>query len=110
MSTEKEGASRPRKDKKVVIDEVWTEERVRSFLDLEPPQGWDADFNVLLRAYRSMRAEDFALFIDMFVARGRALDARGPHGKTILEIVTAHPNSAAYARSLQRAGAGDTGK
>ncbi len=106
MTAEKEGASKPRKDKKVVVDEVWTPERVRSFLDLEPPQDWDADFNVLLRAYRSMRAEDFALFIDMFVAAGRSLDARGPHGKTILEIVTEHPNSAAYARSLQGAGTG----
>jgi hypothetical protein len=49
-----------RKDKQKIVDEVWTEERIRSFLDLQPPAGMDADFHRLQRAYQSMRAEDFA--------------------------------------------------
>ena len=56
-----------RKDKKKVVDEVWTPERVRSFLSLEPPAGVDADFHRLRRAYQSMKVEDFEDFIDMFV-------------------------------------------
>jgi hypothetical protein len=91
----------PRKDKKKVVDEVWTPERVRSFLGLLPPEGIDADFHRLSRAYQSMRVEDFADFVGMFVAAGGRLDARGPQGLTLREEASRHRHGAEFARVLQ---------
>jgi len=95
-----------RKDKKKVVDEVWTEERIRSFLELLPPAGVGADFHRLQRAYQSMRAEDFADFVGMFVAAGGRLDARGPQQQTLLDEVSRHRHGAAFAEILREAGAG----
>ena len=92
-----------RKDKQKVVDEVWTPERIRSFLDLLPPAGMDADFHRLQRAYQSMRAEDFAEFVAMFVAAGGRLDARGPQQQTLLEELEQHRHGAAFAEILRAA-------
>ncbi len=92
-----------RKDKAKVIDEVWTEERVQEFLHLQPPEGQDADFHILLRSYQSMRADDFRKLVRFFSAAGRNLNALGPEGRTVLEIVATHRNSGEYADILRRA-------
>lgn len=93
-----------RKDKQKVVDEVWTAERIRSFLDLQPPAGMDADFHRLQRAYQSMRTEDFADFVTMFVAAGRRLDARGPEQQTLMDELERHRHGAAFAEVLRAAG------
>ena len=64
-----------RKDKQKVVDEVWTEERVRSFLEVRSHDGSSDDFHMLLKAYQSMRAADFELFVGFFVEQGRDLQA-----------------------------------
>lgn len=96
-------------DKPKVIGEEWSDERVRSFLDLQP---WDrainADYHALLRAYQAMRAEDFERFIGFFVAAGRDLNAVGPEGGTILDLISEHRRSVDYARALEQAGAQKT--
>lgn len=93
-------------DKPKVIGEEWSDERVKSYLDLTP---WDrsinADYFVLSRAYESMRAEDFERFISFFVEAGRDLNAEDEHGATILDRVALHRRSAEYARVLENAGA-----
>ncbi|WP_417565401.1 PA4642 family protein [Marinobacter sp.] len=93
-------------DKPKVIGEEWSDERVRSFLDLQP---WDAaenaDFHALLKAYQAMRAEDFERFIGFFVAEGRDLNALNGDGETILDLVSRHRRSVDYARALETAGA-----
>jgi hypothetical protein len=94
-----------RKDKAKVIDEVWTEERVREFLHVLPPSGVHADYHRLLRAYRSMRDSDFKLFLGFFKKAKGDLNAAAPDGKTILDIVSNHRNSASYAKALIAAGA-----
>ena len=94
-----------KKDKKTIVDEVWTQERVRGFLDLLPPTGVDADFHRLLRAYQSMRSDNFAVFIAMFVAAGGRLDARGPDQQTLLEEVSRHRRGEPFAAILRDAGA-----
>lgn len=66
-----------KKDKEKVIDEVWTEDHVRSFLQFRAHDGSDTDFHMLLKAYQSMRASDFELFVQFFVGEGRNLDATG---------------------------------
>ena len=93
-------------DKPKVIGEEWSDERVRSFLDLQP---WDSsenpDYHVLLKAYHAMRAEDFERFIGFFVAEGRDLNATNSEGETILDLIARHRRSVDYARALENAGA-----
>ncbi|MBP8925637.1 MAG: PA4642 family protein [Pseudomonadales bacterium] len=92
-----------RKEKKKVVDEVWTPERVRSFVELRPPEGLDADFHRLRRAYQSMRLDDFADFIELFLAAGGRLDARGPEQQTLLEELARHRRGAEFAAILRDA-------
>ncbi|GGC66985.1 PA4642 family protein [Marinobacter halophilus] len=93
-------------DKPKVIGEDWSDERVKSFLDLSP---WDQSLNpdhyVLTRAYESMRAEDFERFIGFFLAAGRDLNAEDARGQTLLDRVSQHGRSVDYARALANAGA-----
>ncbi|MFV8820112.1 PA4642 family protein [Haliea sp. E17] len=94
-----------KKDKQKVIDDVWTEDHVRSFLDVRPHDGSDENFFMLLRAYQSMRAEDFELFIGFFSAQNRDINARGKDGRSVLEIVSEHAKGGDYAAILKAAGA-----
>ncbi len=94
-----------RKDKEQVLDEVWTEDRVRSFLKVRSYDEVEEDFHMLLKAYQSMRAEDFAKFVDFFLTDGRDLNSANPDGQTVLSIVREHRKSTAYADILVTAGA-----
>jgi hypothetical protein len=96
-----------RKDKTKVLDEQWDDERVASFLEPRPGDGSgaDADFQLLLRAYQSMRDSDFARFIPLFVAAGRDINATGREGKTLLLEVSEHRYGLPYADILRAHGA-----
>ena len=95
-----------RKDKEKGLDEVWTEDHVKSFLDVRPHDGSDEDFYMLLKAYQSMRASDFELFVQFFCGENRNLNATGKDDRTVLEIVSNHRHGAEYADILRSAGAG----
>ena len=75
-----------RKDKEKVLDEVWTEDHVKSFLQVRPHDGSDENFHMLLKAYQSMRASDFELFVGFFTADKRDINATGKDGRSVLEI------------------------
>ncbi len=94
-----------KKDKQKVLDEVWTEDHIRSFLDVRPHDGSDEDFHMLLKAYQSMRESDFALFLQFFREQGRNVNARGHDGRSVLDIVGEHRHGAPYAGLLRDAGA-----
>jgi len=94
-----------KKDKEKVIDEVWTEDHVRSFLQFRAHDGGDTDFHILLKAYQSMRSSDFELFVQFFLGDGRNLDAIGRDGRSVLQIVNEHRHGAEYADILRGAGA-----
>lgn len=94
-----------KKDKQKVLDEVWTEDHVRSFLEVRPHDGSDPDFHMLLKAYQSMRPEDFALFVGFFSEQARDINARDRDGRTVLAIVGEHRRGEPYARILREAGA-----
>ncbi len=95
-----------RRDKLKVVDEVWTDERIRSFLDKRPlAPGMNADFSALLFAYRAMRASDFRKFIRYFKAAGRNLDARGDSGETLLQCIASHRRAEPFSQILIEAGA-----
>ncbi|MEY4642254.1 MAG: hypothetical protein RLZZ227_2248 [Pseudomonadota bacterium] len=101
-SEKKTGASRTQA---AVTDEWFTDERIRSFLDMQPAAGESADYHVLLKAYRGMVPEAFARFITFFVEAGRDLNSPGPGGKTILNLVSEHRPGTEYAHILKSAGA-----
>ena len=94
-----------KKDKEKVLDEVWTEEHVRSFLDIKPVEGLDNDFHTLLTAYQSMRANDFELFIGFFCQQNRSLNTTNAAGETVLSIIEQHRHGKEYVEILRAAGA-----
>jgi len=93
-----------KKDKKAVIDEVITDALLVQFFSLQPPQGVDAEYHILERAYRGLTAPDFARFVDLFVARGHDLNRKGSQG-TMLQVISTHRKGGDYAEALKNAGA-----
>ncbi len=91
-----------RKDKKQVIGEAMTDAQVRHFLVAEPPAGVDRDFHCLERAYRGLRAHDFARFLAFFVAEGRNIDATDPQGRTLKAVLAQHANAEDYIAELDK--------
>lgn len=85
--------------------EEWNDERVKSYLNRQPPAGESADFNVLYNAYKHMRANDFERFLVYFLAEGRDINAQNPDGKTMLDLAKEHPTSAEFVAVLTASGA-----
>ena len=101
-SEKKTGAARSQPS---VTDEWWSDERVKTFLELETTQDEAPDFHILLKAYRGMVPEAFGRFIGFFVEAGRNINETNRYGETILTIVSRHRNSTEYAKILKDAGA-----
>lgn len=80
--------------------ESWSDERVRSYLDRQPPAGENADFHVLHTAYKHMREEDFERFLVYFKAAGRDVSARNSDGRSLLDLVREHPQSQIFVQLL----------
>jgi hypothetical protein len=93
-----------RPDKQTVVDEVWDDARVESFLHKPPLGDEDPEFSVLLYAYRSMRPADFQRFINLFTEAGRDPRARSRAGRTLLESVAGHRHAEPFRQILAAAG------
>ena len=95
-----------RPDKQKVVDEVWDEERIQSFLH-KSVMGSErsVDYSALLNAYRSMRAEDFDRFLGLFVAAGRDLNDAGNDGKSLLALSDTHRHAEPFRAALRTHGA-----
>jgi hypothetical protein len=91
-----------KKDKEKVLDEVWTEERVKSFLNLSAPVHVNEDFHVLYSAYKSMRLDNFAEFLVFFKDAGRDFSAKNEAGETVADIVANHKKSAGFLVELKK--------
>lgn len=98
-----------RKDKEKVIDEVWTDGRVREFLrTITPAQSGEAfpgdhDFYVLLRAYQAMRLEDFVKFLGYFKEQGGDLRATNGRDQTLKAFISTHRKSQPFIDALDAA-------
>ena len=93
-------------DKPKVVDEVWDEARIRSFLHRDAPADHTAsDYYVLLRAYQGMRPGDFAQFIAYFVAEGHDVNAPDARGQSIAAFIARHRHGAEFLTVLEAAGA-----
>jgi hypothetical protein len=93
-----------RPDKQKVIDEVWDDARVEGFLHKRPMGDEDAEFSVLLNAYRAMRPDDFARFVTLYTAAGRDLRARDRAGRTLRETLETHRHAEPFRQILAAAG------
>ena len=85
-----------RADKKKIIDEVWDDTRIDSFLDKEPMGDEPAAFSQLLNAYRSMRLADFEIFLQPFKAQGGDVSSTNNAGQTLCDIIQTHRKSASF--------------
>jgi hypothetical protein len=94
-----------RKDKEKVLGEIFDDARIATFLDFPAPDGVNADFHLLEKAYRGMRGENFATFVKQFIEAGKDLNAVGPEGKTFLQTIKTHRNGEEYVIALAAAGA-----
>ena len=93
-----------RPDKAKIIDEVWDEDRIKSFLAKASMGSEESiDFSALLYAYRSMRANDFERFIKYFQSAGRSVSAKSNQGSTLLEIISSHAKSQSFRDILKKA-------
>lgn len=96
-----------RPDKAKVIDEEWTDERIRSFLKTRRPSQLgkevkgERDYYVLLRAYQAMRIHDFERFLGLFERAGGNLAARGPNGETLVEYMNRHRRAGPFVDALR---------
>ena len=96
-------------DKPKVVDEIWDDARVRQFLQVQPPHGVDRDFHRLLMAYRGMRADDFARFLDFFLEDGGDLHARDPSGRRVHDVIARHRLGGPFLAHLEAAGGDPAG-
>ncbi|MCA0899242.1 PA4642 family protein [Microbulbifer agarilyticus] len=94
-----------KKDKQKVLGEVFDDARIAGFLEGEAPEGFNRDFYLLERAYRGMKAENFATFVRLFKEQGLDLSSQSPEGQTLLTRIGEHEQSAEYADILKAAGA-----
>lgn len=83
--------------------EDWSDERIKAYLEHQAPEGINPDFHVLMHAYKHMRACDFERFLPYFLEAGRDLQARGPEGKTLLELAREHRRSDEFVKILEAA-------
>ncbi len=94
-----------KKDKQKVLGEIFDDARIKSFLEYDAYGDMNADYHVLEKAYRGMKAENFATFVGFFKEAGRDLNATNGDGKTILQVVSEHRLGEEYADILKQAGA-----
>jgi len=86
-------------------DETWSDQRLQTFLEWEPPESLPADYNILLRAYRGMTADLFKRFLVFYRESDRDINVPLEDGSTFLDLVSQHRKSVGYAAALAAAGA-----
>jgi hypothetical protein len=91
-----------KKDKQKVLGEVFDDERIKTFLQLEAPEGVSADFHLLEKSYRGMNIENFDTFLTFFLEEGHDINAENQEGKTLLAIAGEHRHGDDYADALRQ--------
>jgi len=94
-----------KKDKQKVLGETFSDDRVKEFLTVQNVGETDPDFTALERAYRGMKADNFATFVGFFVSEGKNLNCTDADGNTFLQVISKHRLSAPYVAALKASGA-----
>lgn len=76
-----------RKDKKQVIGEAIGDESIKLFLEVEPADGTPPSLHKLVKAYRSLRIDDFERFVKFFVEAGYDLGAQDAQGQDFVALI-----------------------
>lgn len=104
-------APKARPDKEKVIDEVWSDARIKEFLLSSTPSQagesfpGDHDFYVLLKAYQAMRVEDFEKFLGYFKESGGNFDAKNGRNQTIKSFIQTHRKAEPFIDAIDTASA-----
>lgn len=94
-----------KKDKQKVLGETFSDDRVREFLNVTNVGETDPDFTALERAYRGMKADNFATFLKFFAEEGRNINCTNAEGQTFLQNISDHRHAGPYIESLKAHGA-----
>ncbi|MDG9927686.1 MULTISPECIES: PA4642 family protein [Pseudomonas] len=76
-----------RKDKKQVIGEEIGDDAIKLFLAVEPADDTPPSLHKLVKAYRSLRIDDFERFLTFFREAGYDLDARDAKGNDFVALI-----------------------
>lgn len=93
------------KDKEKVIGEDLDTTKVARFLEMQPYGDENADFHVLVKAYRGLPAEAFERFLQLFRDSGRDINAKDAKGRTLLQLARENIRHPEYVDILKRFGA-----
>lgn len=94
-----------KKDKQKVLGEVFTDERVKGFLEVINVGDTDPDFTVLERAYRGMNIGNFVTFVKFFCEEGKNINCVNKDGQTFLQVIAKHRLATPYVAALKSQGA-----
>lgn len=86
-------------------NEEWSDDRIRAFLSLQPPENVPADYHILQKAYRGMLPEQFERFVPFFVEAGRDVNVRLADNSTFMDHLAQHQRAEPYRKILQAHGA-----
>lgn len=93
-----------RKDKKQIIGEPMTDEQIKLFLNVEPADdSLPAPLHKLIRAYHSLRIEDFERFLVFFKQQGFPLDAKNKEGKDFVSLIIDQQFAKPYIEAFETA-------
>lgn len=90
-----------RKDKKQIIGEPMTDEQIKVFLNVEPVGDTPAPLHKLMRAYHSLRIEDFERFLTFFKQQGYAFNTTNKEGKNFTALIADQSFSAPYIEAFK---------
>ena len=76
-----------RKDKKQVVGDEIGDEPIKLFLAFEPADATSPSLHKLIKAYRGLRADDFARFVGFFQAAGYDLNATDALGNDFVALI-----------------------
>ena len=76
-----------RKDKKQVVGDEIGDEPIKLILAFEPADATSPSLHKLIKAYRGLRADDFARFVGFFQAAGYDLNATDAQGNDFVALI-----------------------
>ncbi|MCP8463174.1 PA4642 family protein [Pseudomonas sp. ZM23] len=92
-----------RKDKKQVIGEEINDDAIKLFLGVEPADGTPPSLHKLVKAYRSLRIDDFERFIGFFVEAGYDLYAKDAKGQDFIALIQDQRQAEPYIEVIKAA-------
>lgn len=92
-----------RKDKKQVIGEEMGDEPIKLFLSVEPADATPPALHKLIKAYRSLRIDDFERFLGFFVEAGYDLSAQDAQGHDFIALVQNQRLAEPYIEAIKAA-------